>query len=146
MFFDKTEMQAGDPLTDQLKGAIRSASVHIAIFSPKYVESKWCLDELLLMLESLESGATIIPFFYHVKPNDLRWAAKGGAYAKAMLNHKEKKTKDSETGKEKPRYDSYTINNWIKALHRVADISGLNLEDCNGSEILYLCSPYYFFR
>jgi len=39
----------------------RTASIHIAIFSPRYAESTWCLNELVLMLES---RSTIIPVFY----------------------------------------------------------------------------------
>lgn len=57
-------------LSTEIERAIRSASVHVAIFSPRYAESSWCLNELDLMVNS---GSTIIPVFYHVKPADLRW-------------------------------------------------------------------------
>jgi hypothetical protein len=61
VFLDQLELQEGDDLTAQIKGAIQKASVHIAIFSQNYAESNWCLDELLLMLQS---RATILPVFY----------------------------------------------------------------------------------
>lgn len=59
-FLDQKELQQGDNFDSQIKAAIKSASVHVAIFSPRYAESPWCLKELLLMLET---GATIIPVF-----------------------------------------------------------------------------------
>jgi len=116
-------MKAGDDLTGQIKGAIATASVHIAIFSPKYADSKWCLEELVLMLES---GTTIIPVYYHVKPSDLRiWTGKGevGVYGRALRDLEKKK-----------RYEPNTIEIWREALSSVADISGLELEACNGLE------------
>lgn len=52
IFLDFEELQEGDNLTSQIEGAIRTTSVHIVIFSTNYAESNWCLNELLLMLES----------------------------------------------------------------------------------------------
>jgi len=74
VFLDQQELQKGEKLTCQIEGAIRAASVHIAIFSPNHAESKWCLDELLLMLESMrDKGYKILPVFFRVKPSELRW-------------------------------------------------------------------------
>jgi len=126
-FLDQHELQEGVHFPSQIIGAIRSASVHVAIFSPTYAASQWCLDELLLMQES---RAPIIPVFYKVKPADLRWTDqnKTGVYAKALDELQMKKTVDSQTREEKPRYDSATIQNWRNALSSVADISGYDLD------------------
>jgi hypothetical protein len=129
VFLDKNELQEGEDITEQIEGAIRTASVHVAIFSPKYAESSWCLKELRLMLES---GSTIIPVFYNVKPSDLRWARGGdGVYARSLGVLEKKKTRDCDS---QPRYDSDTIGKWRDALSDVADISGFELEACNGDE------------
>lgn len=120
VFLDQQEMQAGDRVISQIEGAIATASVHIAILSPRYAESKWCLDELLLMLKS---GATIIPIFFNVKPSDLRWAGQDGVYNQALKKHEEKR-----------RYDSQTLENWRKALSDVSSLSGFELEGCKGDE------------
>jgi len=69
-FFDREEFHEGDWLLPQIEGAIRTAPAHIAIFSPRYAESKWCLDELSL---TCKSRATVIPVFYNVKSFELRW-------------------------------------------------------------------------
>jgi len=126
-FLDQQELQEGVNFPSQIVGAIRNASVHVAIFSPTYAASQWCLDELLLMQES---RAPIIPVFYKVKPADLRWTDqnKTGVYAKALDKLQMKKTVDSQTHEEKPRYDSATIQNWRNALSSVADISGYDLD------------------
>jgi len=70
-------MQEGEPITPQIKRAIRTASVHIAIFSKGYADSTWCLDELLDMLDTVKSGSAILPVFYNVQPSDLRWTRGG---------------------------------------------------------------------
>eukprot|EP00253_Pinus_taeda_P026710 PITA_26710 len=124
VFLDQSEMKEGEKITSQIEGAIRSASIHVAIFSPRYAESQWCLNELVLMRES---GSTIIPVFYHVNPSELKRT--NGLYAKALHNLENKKTHE-----EKLRYDSTTIENWRNALFDVAGISGFELEACNDDE------------
>ncbi|GLJ33410.1 hypothetical protein SUGI_0672440 [Cryptomeria japonica] len=69
VFLDK-ELESGQKFTPAIEKAIRSVSIHIAIFSEQYAKSPWCLDELVLMIET---KATIIPIFYDVKPRDLRF-------------------------------------------------------------------------
>eukprot|EP00253_Pinus_taeda_P005956 PITA_05956 len=136
VFLDQEELQKGDNLTPQIKGAIGTATVHVAIFSTNYCESHWCLDELLLMLKSKqESGSTIIPVFYHVKPSELRRPKGGnGVYARGLRTLEEKETYDSHTRQNKLRYDLGTIEKWRQALSEVADISGFELEEYNGCD------------
>lgn len=132
VLLDPAELQDGDDLIAQIVGAIRTASLHIAILSPHYAESSWCLDELVLMLES---GSIIIPVYYHVQPGELRWTSRGkGVYAKALHRLEMKTSFDPQTQEEKPRYDSGTIEGWRNALSNVADISGFDLHACNGDE------------
>jgi hypothetical protein len=126
-FFDKQELQKGEKMKPQIEGAIQTASVHIAIFSPNYAQSSWCLNELVQMLES---GKRILPVFYGVKPSDLRWTRGGhGVYARSLDVLGKKRTWDSQ-----PLYDSNTIKKWRDALSEVADISGFELKAFNGDE------------
>lgn len=83
----------------------------------------------------LKSRATIIPVFYGVHPSQLRWThAETGVYARSLRELEEKKTFDSQTGQNKPRYDYNTIGEWRDALSNVADISGFDIETCNGEK------------
>ncbi|KAH9303641.1 hypothetical protein KI387_008045, partial [Taxus chinensis] len=111
VFLDKQELQTGYLLNPAITKAITSASVHIAIFSRRYAESTWCLNELLYMLACL--GAKIIPIFYDIKPSDLRYIDKG-AYAEAFRNHR-------NSG----RVDISVVEKWVNALINVSSISGL---------------------
>ncbi|KAH1147277.1 hypothetical protein GYH30_042446 [Glycine max] len=58
-----------------------------------YASSRWCLDELVTILECREKyGQIIIPVFYYVKPTDVRHQM--GSYENAFAEHeKEYKTK-----------------------------------------------------
>lgn len=115
-------MQVGYEILSQIKAAIKVAKVHIAIFSPNYAASDWCLNELVDMKNS---GAKIIPVFYNVKPSMVRWTGKDavGTYAECLRNHEEKQ-----------RYDRRIIQKWREALSHAASLSGLELEEFNGDE------------
>ncbi|KAH9288926.1 hypothetical protein KI387_033043 [Taxus chinensis] len=108
VFLDSEEMELGDSFPSTIETAIRSAAVHIAIFSKKYAESPWCLAELVLMLQS---QAKIIPVFYDVHPRELRHIEKG-VYAEAFTDYKNQ--------------CMYTekLKEWKEALQSVSFIAG----------------------
>ncbi|KAH9292473.1 hypothetical protein KI387_042343, partial [Taxus chinensis] len=87
VFHDHRELELGDFFPSTIRNAIQSACVQIAIFSPTYADSPWCLAELALMLET---NAVFIPVFYHVEPSDVRYPRKR-IYAAAFHRHEEKK-------------------------------------------------------
>jgi len=79
-----------------------------------------------------ESGAPIIPVFYHVKPAELRWTqGESGVYSQNLRKLEEKKTYDSEIHEEKPRHDPSTIQKWREALSRVSEITGFEVDANN---------------
>eukprot|EP00253_Pinus_taeda_P022294 PITA_22294 len=120
VFLDKPELEEGRTFPSQIEAAIRSAAIHIAVFSPTYADSQWCLDELIGMIST---GATILPVFYNVEPSELRRTGKDGRYAEALRKHEEKK-----------RYDLQIIQKWRQALSTAANISGFELKQFNGDE------------
>ncbi|GLJ23075.1 hypothetical protein SUGI_0435540 [Cryptomeria japonica] len=85
-YLDIKDNELGDSIPSNIKNAILSASVHVAILSARYAQSAWCLAELTLMLQT---GATIIPVFYNVKPSDLRHKLRR-SYRKAFSRFREK--------------------------------------------------------
>lgn len=108
-FLDDQELELGDSISSAIQNAIYSYRVQIAIFSPHYAESSWCLDELHLMLET---KARFIPIFCDVKPLDVRYPDKG-PYAAAFAKHIEK-----------GRFSKDKIDQWKEALHSSSLISG----------------------
>ncbi|KAJ8764712.1 hypothetical protein K2173_007802 [Erythroxylum novogranatense] len=68
-FLDNKNMKPGDKLFDNINDAIRKCKVGIAVFSPRYCESYFCLHELALIMESRKK---VIPIFCDIKPSQLR--------------------------------------------------------------------------
>jgi len=113
VFLDEKEIHTGDALPPAIIGAIQSASVHVAIFSGRYAESSWCLDELHWILRSCHERYTkIIPVFFGVEPKDLRHI-ESGLYAIAFEKHQSK-----------GRFNMDVIEKWKTALYQTSMISG----------------------
>ncbi|KAH9288998.1 hypothetical protein KI387_033115, partial [Taxus chinensis] len=114
VFLDVDSVEVGDLLPTTTQETMRAASLHIAIFSPNYAQSPWCLTELTYMLKT---GATVIPVFYHVQPADLRWVVQGnGIYADAFSEHEKK-----------GRCSLRNLEEWKMALHTVSFHMGYTL-------------------
>jgi len=126
VFPDDKELRVGENITPQ--SAIRTSTVNIAIFSPKYASSTCCLRELVLMVECMSKyKSTIIPIFYDVKPTELRWVKEGkGVYAKALRELQKKKNRDGQR-----RYRSEELEKWKTALSAVSYITGFDGEKYN---------------
>ncbi|CAL5335921.1 unnamed protein product [Camellia sinensis] len=67
-FLDKKSMKPGDKLFDKIDIAIKECKIGIAIFSPSYCQSYFCLHELALMMELKKK---VIPIFCDIKPSQL---------------------------------------------------------------------------
>ncbi|KAB2615849.1 TMV resistance protein N-like [Pyrus ussuriensis x Pyrus communis] len=67
-FLDNRTMRPGDKLFDKIDGAIRGCKVGVAVFSPNYCDSYFCLHELALIMES---NKKVIPIFCDIKPSQL---------------------------------------------------------------------------
>ncbi|XP_042492299.1 toll/interleukin-1 receptor-like protein [Macadamia integrifolia] len=71
-FIDSKDLQKGDDI-GELDAAIRGSKLSIAVFSEKYAESKWCLQELVQMLECHKTNNQIFfPIFFKVKTSDVK--------------------------------------------------------------------------
>ncbi|KAI9078903.1 hypothetical protein K1719_039173 [Acacia pycnantha] len=68
-FLDNKTMKPGDKLFHKINNAIFECKLGVAVFSPRYCESFFCLHELALMLERQKK---LIPIFCDIKPSQLR--------------------------------------------------------------------------
>ncbi|GLT82982.1 hypothetical protein SLE2022_012970 [Rubroshorea leprosula] len=68
-FLDNKNMKPGDRLFDKVDDAVRHCKVGVAVLSPHYCESYFCLHELALMMETRKR---VIPIFCDVKPSHLQ--------------------------------------------------------------------------
>lgn len=113
VFLDKHEIPLGVRISSAIVSAIQSASVHIAIMSPGYADSVWCLDELSQMMESSKNHeSAIIAVFYDVEAADLRHI-ESKCYAEAFKKHERER-----------RYEIKDVQRWKKALKEAAKIKG----------------------
>lgn len=114
-FLDAKSIGQGKHVFKSIDEALSGACVHVAIFSKRYAESKYCLNELSDMLQSKR---VILPVFYDIEPEDLRQPHKG-PFAKAFRKHYKR-------GRHKD------IKRWEGALLEVASRRGFRPIEVNG--------------
>ncbi|KAH0745185.1 hypothetical protein KY285_006842 [Solanum tuberosum] len=127
-FQDDKRLENGDSIPEELLKAIEESQVALVIFSKNYATSRWCLNELVKIMECKEeNGQIVIPVFYDVYPSDVRKQTE--SFAAAFAEH-EKKYKDDVEAMQK-------VKGWRTALSAAADLKGCNVHgriesDCIG--------------
>ncbi|VVB03952.1 unnamed protein product [Arabis nemorensis] len=112
---DKYEQRGND--LKNLFVRIEESRIALAIFSTRYAESRWCMDELVKMKKLVDQEKLrVIPIFYKVKAQDVR--GQEGEFGK---NFWKLARKPSSSGDD--------IKNWKEALECISDKMGLSLRD-----------------
>ncbi|XP_061993786.1 disease resistance protein RUN1-like [Rosa rugosa] len=113
--FIDDELKRGEEISSALVKAIEESRVSIIVFSQNYASSRWCLDELVKILECRKSkGQEVRAVFYKVDPSDVRHQR--GAFGEAFATLDQCKYKDS-------------MEKWKAALKEAADLSGWPFKD-----------------
>jgi hypothetical protein len=82
-------LERGDEISQALLKAIEEAKLSVIVFSKNYATSKWCLDEVVKILECRKNrGQIILPVFYEVDPFHVRHQL--GSYAEAFVKHEQR--------------------------------------------------------
>ncbi|XP_010430284.1 PREDICTED: disease resistance protein RML1B-like [Camelina sativa] len=116
--FNDEDIKRSAMISPALKKAIKESRISIVILSKKYASSRWCLDELVEILECQKAGGQMVmTIFYQVEPSDVRNQKGdfGNAFNKTCalkMNCKEKKK-------------------WSEALNYVGNIAGENFKNWN---------------
>ena len=65
----------GEEISAELLKTIEEPMILVIVFSKNYAESKWCLNELVKIVECWENDEMVLlqPIFYHVKPSEVRY-------------------------------------------------------------------------
>ncbi|XP_044511582.1 disease resistance protein RPV1-like [Mangifera indica] len=109
-------LRIGDRIPSSLVEAIEGSKISIIIFSENYASSKWCLEELVKILEcNRKYGQIVIPIFYHIDPSDVR--KQTGSYGAALAEH------EVRFQREKEMLQGWR---WRIALTEAANISGFD--------------------
>ncbi|XP_040374407.1 disease resistance protein RUN1 isoform X2 [Rosa chinensis] len=114
-FRDDDKLPRGEDVSQELLKAIEESRVSIVVFSQNYASSRWCLDELVKILDCRKSkGQKFRAVFYKVAPSDVRHQT--GAFGDAFAKIDQCKYKDS-------------IGKWSEALEEAANLSGWTFEE-----------------
>ncbi|CAL5401813.1 unnamed protein product [Camellia sinensis] len=125
-FRDNDVIGRGENVKSELDNAIRESRSSIIVFSKDYASSRWCLDELVMILEHKRtSGHVILPVFYDVDPSQVR--KQMGSFAEAFGRHEERFM--GETNERKKEYLRKKVEGWRAALREVADLAGMVLQN-----------------
>ncbi|XP_039170326.1 disease resistance protein RPV1-like [Eucalyptus grandis] len=104
--------------------AIEQSHIAIIVFSEDYASSKWCLEEVLKIMECKEqSDLIVLPVFYKVDPKEVRGGRE--SYGRALAKHESKFGKDSEE-----------VRKWKKALFDAGSLSGWHFNDEDESQLI----------
>ncbi|KAH0974662.1 hypothetical protein GBA52_016561, partial [Prunus armeniaca] len=115
--FMDDELRRGEEISNALLTAIEDSKIYVVVFSENYASSKWCLDELVKILDCKESNQQlVIPVFYKVNPSDVR--NHRGSFGDALANM-ERKYKD----------EMDKVKKWRAALSQAAALSGFPLDE-----------------
>nr|XP_028954100.1 TMV resistance protein N-like isoform X2 [Malus domestica] len=131
-YMDEDDLKRGEEIKEELFRAIEGSRISIIVFSKRYADSSWCLDELVKIMECRSKlGRHVLPIFYHVDPSHVR--KQDGDLAEAFLKHEEGIGEGTDGKKREDKQER--VKQWRKALTEAANLSGhhLHITD-NGRE------------
>ncbi|XP_062018134.1 disease resistance protein RPV1-like isoform X2 [Rosa rugosa] len=116
-FLDDDGLGRGEEISPALLKAIEESKISVVVLSKNYASSKWCLEELVKILQCRESKQQMVyPVFYKVDPSDVRH--RNGSFGEALAHH---------AGKFKDNLKK--VVEWNKALTTVGNLSGWHFLD-----------------
>lgn len=105
-FMDDEGLDQGDEIAPSLLEAIHDSATAVAVISPNYATSRWCLEELATIVRG---GRLLLPVFYQVDPSDVR--RQRGPFQEAFRSLE-------------LRFDQEMVGRWRRAMEKAGGISG----------------------
>jgi len=94
----------------ELLRAIQVSQIAIVVFSKRYAESSWCLDELEKIFECRQTCCQkVLPVFYYVQPSEVR--EQTGDFGDVLRAAAENRYED-------------TLLRWSRTLTKAANLTG----------------------
>ena len=126
VFKDDHSLQRGDIISTSLMQAIEQSKIAVIVFSRNYAESRWCLKELVKIMECHRTtGQVVLPVFYDVDPSEVRHQT--GEFGKAFFNvvsKEEEKPLALDLNLGIASYYWYPETRWRMALREAAALAG----------------------
>ncbi|KAM3698951.1 hypothetical protein ACJW31_06G225400 [Castanea mollissima] len=119
-FRDDEEIRKGEDLSYEILRAIQESRISLIVFSKNYASSRWCLEELVEIMECRRRlKRIVIPIFYHVEPSDVR--NQRGSYEEAFVEHEKRYLLDKDK-----------VFRWRGALTEATNLAGFRLPNPRG--------------
>ncbi|KEH25076.1 disease resistance protein (TIR-NBS-LRR class) [Medicago truncatula] len=129
VFRDDDSLQRGDQISSLLQ-LIEESRISVIVFSRNYADSRWCLDELVKIMECQRTiGQIVVPVFYDVDPSEVRHQK--GEFGKAFQNLLNRISKDEDESLSEEEKDEllHCKLSWIEALRGATNIAGFVVLD-----------------
>ncbi|KAK2984987.1 hypothetical protein RJ640_005755 [Escallonia rubra] len=121
-FKDDVNLRRGEEIEPELLETIEKSRFAIVVFSKNYAGSRWCLNELVKIIQCwFLKRQIVVPVFYDVEPTEVRNQI--GSYAEDFTRHEV--------------YSPDKVDTWRDALSKAASISGYD-----GKRLAYLSYKY----
>ncbi|KAF8013849.1 hypothetical protein BT93_I1647 [Corymbia citriodora subsp. variegata] len=125
-FKDNDKVETGNFIESKVLDAIRHSRISLIVFTTNYADSRWCLNELVEILECHRrfrnhQGHMVLPIFYDVEPHDVRKQSGqlGDGFRRCLVTPT----------------DYLLVQKWRDSLKEAGNISGLHLNnDANGDQ------------
>lgn len=115
-FRDDDGIRRGEKIESEIKKAIKETKLSIIVFSKDYASSRWCLDELAMIMERRRTvGHIVLPVFYDIDPSEV--GDQTGRCGEAFAKH-EKRFKDQME----------RVEGWRQALKEAASMERMVLD------------------
>ncbi|XP_010551473.1 PREDICTED: TMV resistance protein N-like isoform X2 [Tarenaya hassleriana] len=122
VFRDNDALRRGDEIAPSLVEAIEDSATSVVVFSRRYADSHWCLEELAKLCDLRSSlGRPMLPIFYEVDPSHIR--KQNGHFAKDFEEHEK-------------RFDVEKVQRWRKAMNLVGNIAGFMYKNDSEDDII----------
>ncbi|XP_044472000.1 TMV resistance protein N-like [Mangifera indica] len=135
VFMDDTDIEKGKFILVELLNAIVESRISVVVFSRNYVSSRWCLDELVKIVEcKKEMRQTVIPIFYDVNPSLVieKFEEAYGQHEEGFMDN----IKNIQTQGKALMENTEKVRTWRKSLEEVSNISGFHLKDGDEAEFI----------
>ncbi|CAN6699483.1 unnamed protein product [Malus baccata var. baccata] len=119
-YIDEDGLKRGEEIQKELEQAIEKSKISIIVFSERYADSSWCLNELVKIMECRDKlGRHVLPIFYHIDPSHVR--KQNGVLAQAFKKHKKNIRKEKDDKKREEKRER--VKQWRKALREAAELA-----------------------
>jgi hypothetical protein len=116
-FKDDKRLEKGESLSPQLLQAIKNSRICIVVFSERYAESTWCLEEMATIVECRRDlKQTVFPVFYDIDPSHVR--KQTGLYQHAFALHRSRFN-----------HDPNKVVRWTEAMVNLTEVVGWDVRN-----------------